>query len=233
MGLPVRGLFVVTATLGLFWLWQRLKVPRAKRRGLKEIPGPTGGWPIIGNALDLAPNAEKQLNKWANQYGDIYQVKLGRDLFIVISDPKMAQELFSIDPLLIGRQQVGLLALYEGESLGLANAEGELWQVHRQFLLRHLSGINSGKSSMEQLIMEEVNEVIQYYETTCGQSVADSRDRLRLAVANCLWHFLSSHRYSHNHPKLLKLTDNTSKLIFPVTITIFILTMTVYNFFYL
>lgn len=211
MAVPLWGLFV--ATLGLIWLWQRLsKVSRAKERGLKELPGPTG-WPYIGNVLELKQHREKQLNKWSDQYGSMYQVKLGRDLFVIISDPKISKELFSTDPMLTGRQQILEFGLYEGErqGLGVFNAEGELWEVHRRFLLRQLRDFGFGKSSMEHLIIEEVNEVVQRYKGTCGQSVKDVRETLRLAVVNSLWQLLSSQRFEHDHPELLKLANNTSQ----------------------
>ncbi len=60
--------------------------------------------------------------------------------------------------------------------------------------------------------MEEVNWVIEMYRSKVGQPVTSIRETLRLAVVNALWNILSSERFEQNDPRLLRLTNNTSKL---------------------
>lgn len=79
MGLTLWGLLV--ATLGLLWYWRKSRSSRAKERGLKEFPGPKG-LPILGNVLDLGSYADKQFNKWSDEYGSMYQVKLGPNTYV-------------------------------------------------------------------------------------------------------------------------------------------------------
>nr|WJQ78194.1 cytochrome P450 monooxygenase [Panus rudis] len=60
----------------------------------KRIPGPFQ-WPIVGNTLSV-----EQPYRWTwfedlrNKYGNIFQVKVYLDNIIVLSDPKMAEDLF-------------------------------------------------------------------------------------------------------------------------------------------
>lgn len=95
--------------------------------------------------------------------------------------------------------------------LGVFSSEGDLWEVHRRFLLRNLRDFGFGKSAMEQLIMDEVTEVISNYNTTQGQPVTNIQKNLRLAFVNGLWTILTSKRFSHDDPKLLKIATNTTE----------------------
>lgn len=130
---------------------------------------------------------------------------------VIISDPKLTKEIFSNDALLTGRQKASQFDMYEEHSLGLFTADGERWEVHRRFFLRQLRDFGFGKSSMENLILEEVDIVVEKYRKMCGQPVTGMRDSLRLALVNSIWQILSSQRFDHDDPELLKLSDNTSK----------------------
>ena len=45
--------------------------------------------------------------------------------------------------------------------------EGQLWSEHRRFVLRHLRDFGFGKSSMEQLIKNEVYDLVAAMEVSC------------------------------------------------------------------
>ncbi|KAK3361735.1 cytochrome P450 [Lasiosphaeria ovina] len=65
-------------------------------KGAKPPPGPKG-WPFIGNALELATsngNLIPIFNKWAKQYGPIVQFGLPGETHAVLSDDRIANELF-------------------------------------------------------------------------------------------------------------------------------------------
>lgn len=130
---PLWGLFI--ATIGLLWFLNSKKRPK---NGLKEIPGPRG-LPWIGNLFNLGKYPNKQISKWTEQYGDIFQVKLGGNNFVVISDPKYCKEIFS-DSQYTGRLPLPDLELYpDTPGLGLFSSEGEKWEVHRYSCRQPLS----------------------------------------------------------------------------------------------
>ncbi len=55
------------------------------------------GWPLIGNAPELATsngNLIPIFNKWARQYGPIAQFNILGEKSVVISDDRIANELF-------------------------------------------------------------------------------------------------------------------------------------------
>lgn len=130
-----------------------------------------------------------------------------------MSDPKLVKEIYSNDPVFTGRFISPIFSFWEDSpGLGIFASEGELWATHRRFLLRQLRDFGFGKSSLESSIMEEVNWVIEMYRSKAGQSVTSIRETLRLAVVNALWNILSSQRFEQNDPRLLRLTNNSTKL---------------------
>lgn len=50
---------------------------------------------------------------------------------------------------------------------GIIMTEGQLWSEHRRFVLRHLRDFGFGKSSMEQLIKNEVYDLVAAMEVSC------------------------------------------------------------------
>lgn len=129
---------------------------------------------------------------------------------VVISNPKLAKEIFT-DSNYVGRPPIGGFDLYENERLGITSAEGDLWEVHRRFLLRQLREFGFGKSAMEALIMEEVEELIFRLRLMEGQPIKDVKKILNLAVVNALWTVVGGERFPHDDPKVLKLFENMNK----------------------
>lgn len=62
--------------------------------GLKPLPGPPGR-PLLGNTGQFDPLAPVfTFAKWAREYGPIFQIKLGSQVYISVNDPVIAKELF-------------------------------------------------------------------------------------------------------------------------------------------
>jgi hypothetical protein len=76
-------LFVVVALLD--WLWQY--------RSLKTMRGPKG-YPFIGIGLSLPRKAAKVLRVWAQQYGEVYKIRVGWYNWVVVNSPQAVKEIF-------------------------------------------------------------------------------------------------------------------------------------------
>ncbi|KAL0574732.1 hypothetical protein V5O48_007239, partial [Marasmius crinis-equi] len=55
-------------------------------------PGPVG-LPIVGSHPFLTHFPELTIDRWAKQYGPLYSVWLGNQLFMMISDPQIVKDL--------------------------------------------------------------------------------------------------------------------------------------------
>ncbi|CAG7786553.1 unnamed protein product, partial [Allacma fusca] len=53
---------------------------------LGKIPEGPFPLPLVGNALSFGSKPQVAMGKWANKYGKIYQMYIGHDRHIVLSD---------------------------------------------------------------------------------------------------------------------------------------------------
>lgn len=113
----------------------------------------------------------------------------------------MVKEIFSNDFAFTGRVQSKGFQLYERPGLGIIASEGERWEIHRRFLLRQLRDFGFGKSTMEGLIMDEANELIETYKQKAGTPITLIREQVKLAVINSLFRILTSKRFKQDDPK--------------------------------
>jgi 3-hydroxyphenylacetate 6-hydroxylase len=49
---------------------------------------------LVGNLPDITDNASETLRKWAEKYGDVYEMQLGNIPIIVVNSAAAAKELF-------------------------------------------------------------------------------------------------------------------------------------------
>ncbi|KAL7757138.1 hypothetical protein ACKLNR_011665 [Fusarium oxysporum f. sp. zingiberi] len=61
---------------------RRIRIPS----GYRLPPGPKG-WPLIGSAHELGPYPRNQFQKWAAQYGEVFQVQIGLQRWVVLNSP--------------------------------------------------------------------------------------------------------------------------------------------------
>ncbi|KAF9889653.1 hypothetical protein FE257_007161 [Aspergillus nanangensis] len=67
--------------------WSVSKVPRV----LQRVPGPAAH-PLIGNTLQLGKQPQQQLLKWAERYGEVFQLQLGFQNWVFLSSPAAMKE---------------------------------------------------------------------------------------------------------------------------------------------
>ena len=85
--------------------------------------------------------------------------------------------------------------LRPGEDIpGVLQSEGKTWAEQRRFALRTLRDLGSGKSGMEQMIMEEVELFTEEMMKSDGQP-ADLADKFNLPILNPLWNVTVGQRF--------------------------------------
>lgn len=60
-------------------------------KGLSAAPGPKP-LPLIGNAHQLGPYPHRQIQRWAQEYGEIYKIRLGWNDWYMLCSPSAVKE---------------------------------------------------------------------------------------------------------------------------------------------
>ena len=85
---PVWLLVLIVAGLAWYYLSLSRKIPKS----LRSVPGPRG-LPLLGNVLQLSSQPQREFKKWARQYGELFQVKLGWETWVFVNSPEAVKEI--------------------------------------------------------------------------------------------------------------------------------------------
>jgi hypothetical protein len=76
-----------------------------------------------------------------------------------------------------------------------------VWTEQRRFALKTLRDFGFGKKSMESMVADEVNELIDTFKKLSGKPF-QTQNKFNAAVLNALWSLVTGQRYSHDDPLL-------------------------------
>ncbi|KAG8238123.1 hypothetical protein J437_LFUL012737 [Ladona fulva] len=131
-------------------------------------PGPFR-WPIIGNMYELfkwGPYLYQSMKEMARRYGEVAGFYVGFTPVVIVSGFEAIKELsFTED--LAGRPLV-LRQRMDNERHGILFIDGPRLKEQRRFSLRHLRDFGLGKTSMENITLEEIESVIEGVEELRG-----------------------------------------------------------------
>ncbi len=106
---------------------------------LRDLPGPQG-LPLIGHSYQL--NNEQfhlTMERWAERYGPLFQIRLGLSRVAVVSDNEVIQHILEQRPQAFRRNHVIEDRFTEVGINGLFSAEGENWRRQRRTVVAALS----------------------------------------------------------------------------------------------
>jgi len=138
-----------------------------------DFEGPTP-IPILGNLHQIGLEPHKGYVKLGEKYGPIFAIDYGSYRSVVINDLKLIKEClndlgFSGRPLFrLFLERTGPGATY---CRGIIISEKRHWSEQRRFVLKNLRDFGFGKSSMEGIIHEEIEEFIASLRETVGQPI--------------------------------------------------------------
>ncbi|KAH8434875.1 cytochrome P450 [Aspergillus melleus] len=106
-----------------------------------QIPKGPLGLPVLGSFPFLTKYPEMTLDHWAKKFGSLYSIWLGNQLFVIVSDPRVAKELlvtngsvFSSRPDMFIKCQTVLV----GRAI-VATPYNDRWRKHRRIALSWLN----------------------------------------------------------------------------------------------
>lgn len=94
--------------------------------------------------------------------------------------------------------------------------EGHLWQEQRRFTLRHLRDLGFAKTSIENHMLDEVNDLLSEITNISNSNqnhVVDFDAIFTVSVINVLWVIVGGKRYNRNDTAFQNLLNNVERFL--------------------
>ncbi|CAC5358758.1 CYP2J [Mytilus coruscus] len=200
-----------------------------------DIPGPRA-WPIFGNILlvsqfNSTPKRAKFVEEMTRKYGPMFQMFLGPYQIVFVQGHKHVLDVLQKR----GREFIDRPNFIPGIKLaekvkggsGIVFANGDDWKCMRRFSLQAMRDFGVGKSSLEENILEEIQNVADDLEKMKGAEITNLKEMMIKASCNVIHSVIFGYRYKHDNEslqKLIKTMDNifsgpgslTASGLFPV-----------------
>nr|XP_043901097.1 cytochrome P450 1B1 [Solea senegalensis] len=158
----LRALLVACVTLLLslhLWRWLR-------ERSLPGLPGPPV-WPLIGNAAQLGSAPHLYFARMAKKYGNVFQIKLGCRVVVVLNGDSIKQALVRQGPDFAGRPDfTSFQYISNGNGVAFTTIT-DRWKVHRKVAQSTVRMFSTGnphtKRTFEHHILCEFKELLQLF----------------------------------------------------------------------
>ncbi|XP_051754923.1 cytochrome P450 2F2-like [Ctenopharyngodon idella] len=199
---------LVLLCLGAFLLFLQFRIRRPKN----FPPGPTPV-PFFGNLLQFDRiNPLKDFDKFAQRYGSIYALYIGRQPAVVLTGQKMIREALITQAVEFAGRAENMMVSHVTRSKGVIMADyGDSWREHRRFALTTLRNFGLGKRSMEQRILEEVKYICAHLEESAGKSI-DPQHLYHHAASNIIASIIFGSRFNYQDEYFQTLIITMEKL---------------------
>lgn len=87
MALITVGILLAVSVFGILRLIINSRGSTRAPKGLQDVP-------LAGTGAQMGRQPQRQLQKWAFQYGDLFKVRLGREEWIYVNSPAAVKEIF-------------------------------------------------------------------------------------------------------------------------------------------
>ncbi|XP_032984602.1 cytochrome P450 2B11-like isoform X1 [Rhinolophus ferrumequinum] len=169
-------------------------------------PGPRP-LPFFGNLLQMRRRGLlKYILQLRQKYGDVVTVYLGqRPVVMLCGIDTIREALLGQSEAFSGRGKIAVLdQTFQG--YGVIFSNGECWKTLRQFSLATLRHFGMGKQSVEKLIQEEAQCLVEELQKSQGV-LQDPTFFFHSITANIICSIVFGKRFAYRDPEFLKLLD--------------------------
>ncbi|XP_060064349.1 cytochrome P450 2B5-like [Ylistrum balloti] len=183
-----------------------LLVSRSLQWPANVPPGPVG-YPVVG-CMPMFRNGNllEIFRKLRVQYGDVYSVKIGISLTVVISGVDALKEAFikHADDF-SDRSRASVTGnLFKHRGIGFSS--GEYWKHTRTFALSTLRNFGFGRKTLESKVQEEITAYLDVIEEQKG-SPYDMKEMTVMAISNIICSITFGNRLDYTNAKFKKITS--------------------------
>jgi len=166
-------------------------------------PGPVGV-PVLGYLPFLNVfNLGQSFSDLAKRFGDIFSLRVGTELAIVLNSYDAVKKAFSKSEV-IDRPDTFMFRFFSQGENGIASASGEKWKVQRKFTHTQLKKFGFGCPQMESFVQDEVRDLIATLKekSAGGSNPVEIGFDINVAVVNVIWSIITGERKSHDDPRI-------------------------------
>ncbi|XP_060064384.1 cytochrome P450 2J6-like [Ylistrum balloti] len=195
---PATGAIVVILLI--------LLVSRSLQRPANIPPGPSG-YPIIG-CMPLLRNANPLdvFRKLRAQYGDVFSLKIGPNLNVIINGSDALKEAFVKRADEFSDRPGSFISERLFQNKGIGASSGEYWKQTRTYSISILRNLGFGKRSLESRVQEEVTAYLDIIEKQDGRPY-DVKEVTVLAISNIICSITFGNRFEFSDTKFKRLTS--------------------------
>ncbi|XP_033742963.1 cytochrome P450 2B2-like [Pecten maximus] len=195
-----------TVTVAIVVVLLILLVSRSLQWPANIPPGPTG-YPVVGNMLLFRKgNALDIFRKLREQYGDVYSLKIGVNLNVVINGSDALKEAFIKHGDDFSDRPENFFPALMLKNKGIVFSSGEYWKQTRTFALSTLRNFGFGKRSLESRVQEEIAAYLDILEQQNGQPY-DIKELTTMAISNIICSIMFGNRFNYNDAKFKRITS--------------------------
>ncbi|XP_077993043.1 cytochrome P450 2J2-like [Glandiceps talaboti] len=187
-----------------------------KRVGAGNHPPGPWGLPLVGMLPFVGKDPAKIYMEMAEKYGDVFSIRLGGRLFVVLNGYDAVREAFVKNGDVFSGRPFESRTLVHGQNLIARQADYE-WKMRRklfQVSFRRF-GVLKDNGVIECLIHKELGHICQLIESHNGQTISDfMRTIIHKCVFNINTMILIGNRYDYDSELFLNLSkesENVSK----------------------
>ena len=153
------------------------------------------------------------------KYGDMYTIYMGPMSLVMINDFQLNKELLAKDEF-SGRMDFfnyKYIRGSNGHAKGILTTESHTWSTQRRFALKQLRDLGFGRKSLDAVMVEEVDQVIEKMLLT--KNPVEVNGNFNTAIFNVLWQMVGSKRFDPEAPdtqEMMDLLNKTFKISFQI-----------------
>ncbi|XP_013863521.1 cytochrome P450 2J6 [Austrofundulus limnaeus] len=178
-------------------------------------PGPPA-LPILGNIFSIeSKQPHIYLTKLADDYGNVFCIRLGRHKTVFVSGWRMVKEaLVTQAENFVDRPYSPMVTrIYSGNSAGLFFSNGKVWRRQRRFAMATLRTFGVAKSSTEESVCEESRHLQEAMETKEGEAF-DPVPLLNSAVSNIICQIVFGRRFDYSDQHFQSMLKNLTDMAY-------------------
>ncbi|XP_042888422.1 cytochrome P450 2L1-like [Penaeus japonicus] len=175
----------------------------------KDLPPGRWGLPLVGYLPSNIAMFGDVIKQFKKDYGNIFTWRLGSRVVVGLNDYPLIKSVYQM-PQCQGRPDFFTFNIFTfNTNSGLVFSEGRVWHEGRRFALRHLKDFGLGKTSMEEIIQREAQELVAEFRKADEKPFEISWS-LNVAVLNVIWRIVADRRYSIHDPEILRFSKMVS-----------------------